>query len=46
MSSPVLFDGTSLLIAVGVALEVSNQLDAALIDKKYEGFTSRHSVRK
>lgn len=34
------FDGTSLLIAVGVALDTSAQIESTLIERKYEGFLS------
>lgn len=37
-SSPVWFDGVSLLIAVGVALDLSAQLESTLIERNYEGF--------
>ncbi|MBM3894052.1 preprotein translocase subunit SecY [Candidatus Dependentiae bacterium] len=46
LSSPIMFSGTSLLIAVGTGLETSNQLDTALLDKKYEGFLSVGKARK
>jgi len=32
--------GTSMLIAVGVALEVASQVESYLIDRRYEGFLS------
>ena len=32
--------GTSMLIAVGVALELSNQIESHLIERRYEGFLS------
>lgn len=34
------FDGTSLLIAVGVALDTSAQIESTLIERRYEGFLS------
>ncbi len=37
-SSPVWVDGMSLLIAVGVGLDMSSQIEATLIDKSYSGF--------
>ena len=37
---PVMFDGMSLLIVVGVALDVSAQIESYLIERKYEGFLS------
>ncbi|MBL4588184.1 preprotein translocase subunit SecY [Candidatus Babeliales bacterium] len=38
ISSPVLVDGMSLLIAVGVGLDMSSQIEATLIDQSYSGF--------
>jgi preprotein translocase subunit SecY len=35
---PVLFDGVSLLIVIGVALDTSAQIESYLIERKYEGF--------
>ena len=46
LSSPITFSGTALLIAVGVGLDTSTQLDTALLDKKYEGFLSLGKARK
>lgn len=37
---PVMFDGTSLLIVVGVALDASAQIESYLIERKYDGFLS------
>lgn len=37
---PFYLSGTSLLIAVGVALEFSSQIEAYLIERRYEGFLS------
>jgi len=37
---PVMFGGTSILIAVGVALDTSSQIEAHLIERRYEGFLS------
>ncbi len=45
LSSPVIFSGTGLLIAVGVALDTSAQVEAALIDRKYEGFLSKGRLK-
>src|SRR3990167_9254039 len=38
---PFYLGGTSLLIAVGVALEVSNQVESYLIEHRYEGFSAK-----
>ncbi len=40
LHSPVWFDGVSLLIAVGVALDLSAQIESLLIQQKYDGFLS------
>lgn len=37
---PFFLTGTSLLIAVGVALEFSSQVESYLIERRYEGFLS------
>jgi preprotein translocase subunit SecY len=37
---PVMFSGVSLLIVIGVALDASAQIEAYLIERKYEGFLS------
>ncbi|MFC1841701.1 preprotein translocase subunit SecY [Candidatus Dependentiae bacterium] len=37
---PFMMYGTSLLIAVGVALEVASQIESYLIEHRYEGFLS------
>lgn len=37
---PVMFDGVSLLIVIGVALETAAQIESHLIERKYEGFLS------
>lgn len=34
----VMFEGTSLLIVIGVALDLSAQLESYLIERRYEGF--------
>lgn len=35
---PMIFSGTSLLIVIGVALDTSAQIEAHLIERRYEGF--------
>lgn len=35
---PVMFSGISLLIVIGVAMDTSAQIEAQLIERKYEGF--------
>ncbi|MCH8985829.1 MAG: hypothetical protein IIB04_04350 [Acidobacteria bacterium] len=35
---PTMFAGISLLIVIGVALDTSAQLEAQLIERRYEGF--------
>ncbi len=42
---PFQLQGTSLLIAVGVALELSAQIESYLIEHKYEGFLSSGRVK-
>jgi len=42
---PFLLNGISLLIAVGVALEVSAQMESYLIEHRYEGFLSSGRVK-
>jgi preprotein translocase subunit SecY len=37
---PVMFNGISLLIVIGVALDTSAQIESQLIERKYEGFLS------
>ena len=37
---PVMFDGVSLLIVIGVGLDTSAQIESHLIERKYEGFLS------
>lgn len=39
-----IMSGTSLLIAVGVALEMSSQIESYLIEHRYEGFLSSGSL--
>lgn len=38
VSFPVMFDGMSLLIVVGVALDASAQIESYLIERHYDGF--------
>jgi len=42
---PGIFSGTGLLIAVGVALELSAQIESYLIEHRYEGFLSSGRMR-
>ncbi len=35
---PVIFTGTGLLIVIGVALDMSSQIESHLIERRYEGF--------
>lgn len=42
---PVMFDGMSLLIVVGVALDASSQIESYLIERRYEGFLSSGRLR-
>jgi len=37
---PVMFEGTSMLIVVGVAMDASAQIESFLIERRYEGFLS------
>jgi preprotein translocase subunit SecY len=37
---PLMFEGTSMLIVVGVALDASAQIESFLIERRYEGFLS------
>ena len=37
--------GTSILIAVGVALEIANQMESYLIERRYEGFLAQGRVK-
>lgn len=39
------FSGTALLIIVGVALDISAQLESALIERRYEGFLATGKLR-
>lgn len=42
---PFQFGGTSLIIVVGVALETTNQIEAHLISRSYEGLTGPRTTR-
>jgi preprotein translocase subunit SecY len=42
---PFQFGGTSLMIVVGVALETTNQIEAHLITRSYEGLTGPRTTR-
>lgn len=44
-SFPIIFSGTSLLIAIGVALDTSAQIEAHLIERRYEGFLSSGGLK-
>lgn len=37
---PIMFSGISLLIVIGVAMDISSQIESHLIERKYEGFLS------
>ncbi len=43
---PLIISGTSLLIMVGVALETSSQIEAYLIEHRYEGFLSTGRMKR
>ncbi|MBT6528821.1 preprotein translocase subunit SecY, partial [bacterium] len=43
---PFHFGGTSLLIMVGVALEVSSQIESYLIEHRYEGFLTTGRIKR
>jgi preprotein translocase subunit SecY len=43
---PFAISGTSMLIAVGVALELSSQVESYLIDRKYEGFLTGGRMKR
>jgi preprotein translocase subunit SecY len=43
--SPVMVTGLSLLIAVGVAMDTSSQIESALIERRYEGFLSNGRLK-
>ena len=38
-------NGTSMLIAVGVALEIANQVESYLIERRYDGFLSGGRIK-
>lgn len=40
LGSPAMVGGLSLLIAVGVAMDTSSQIESALVERRYEGFLS------
>lgn len=42
---PFYFGGTSLLIAVGVALDTVSQIESHLITRSYEGFLKKGRIR-
>ena len=42
---PFILSGTALLIAVGVALELASQIEAYLIEHRYEGFLTSGRLR-
>lgn len=43
---PIEFSGTSILIAVGVALELASQIESYLIERRYEGFLVGGRMRR
>lgn len=45
ITMPFFLSGTSILIAVGVALDTSAQIEAYLIERRYEGFLSIGRVK-
>lgn len=42
---PVMFSGISLLIVIGVAMDTSSQIEAHLIERRYEGFLASGRLR-
>ncbi len=44
-SFPVMFSGISLLIVIGVAMDTSSQIEAHLIERRYEGFLASGRLR-
>ncbi|MCF7899028.1 preprotein translocase subunit SecY [Candidatus Babeliales bacterium] len=42
---PIIFSGISLLIVIGVALDMSSQIETHLIERRYEGFLSTGRLR-
>ena len=42
---PTMFDGISLLIVIGVAMDTSSQIEAQLIERRYEGFLSSGKLK-
>ncbi len=45
MGVPFYFGGTALLIIVSVAMDTVGQIEAHLVSRKYEGFSSTGRVR-
>ena len=45
MNAPFFFGGTSLLIAVGVALDTIGQIESHLIARHYEGFMKQNRIK-
>ena len=45
MNAPFFFGGTSLLIAVGVALDTIGQIESHLIVRHYEGFLKQNRIK-
>ncbi len=44
-NSPIYFGGTSLIIVVGVALDILQQLEGQLISRHYDGFMKHGKIR-
>jgi preprotein translocase subunit SecY len=42
---PFYFGGTSLLIAVGVALDTVSQVESHLVTRSYEGFLKKGRIK-
>jgi preprotein translocase subunit SecY len=45
LNAPFFFGGTSLLIAVGVALDTIGQIESHLIMRNYEGFLKNTRIK-
>jgi len=45
LNAPFFFGGTSLLIAVGVALDTVGQIESHLIMRHYEGFMKKSRIK-
>jgi len=43
---PFYFGGTSLLIAVGVALDTVSQVESHLVTRSYEGFFEKRQIKR